>query len=225
MIWRAVFWFLKLLPLMALGVFLHFYLPHKDVVRIVDTDVKRMDVVSRDLVAEDTDRPYLRTRDVRFVNAAWPDGVPRVYRNEETGWGFPWYFKFDSGNIQSEAQDLRSTKENPVWVEITNYGWRIELFSMFPNAVNVERVEGPDHFSFPWFNTVFLTMLAVLFFFIWRAWRRFMEKLALDERFENASNSVTQVYRWFRANWEERHGAVSDWLDTWKPKDKRRNRD
>ena len=39
MIWRAIFWFFRLLPLVALGVFLHFYLPHKDVVRIADTEL------------------------------------------------------------------------------------------------------------------------------------------------------------------------------------------
>ena len=159
---KIVVWMLKLLPLVVALLFLHFYLPSKDVVRIVDTDVKRMDVVSRDFVGEGKSGAPARTRDVRFVNAVWPDGKPRVYRNEETDWGFPWYFKFDSGNLQTEAQDLRSTKDNPIWVVITHYGWRFEILSMFPNAVEVERIDDPEFFPIPWFRIVFFVLFGAL---------------------------------------------------------------
>ena len=214
--WKLVGWGLRLLPILAIAAFLHFYLPGKDVVRIVDTDVKRMDVVAKDFVGEGKGDGATRTRDVRFINAAWPNGKPRVYRNEETHWSFPWYFKFDSGNLQTLAQDLRSTKANPTWVVVTHYGWRIELFSMFPNAVKVEQVEGPDHFPIPWFNIGFFVMLGALLIFLWRLFRRFvetkwipfMERLELDERFDNASNSVAQVWRWLRASLRDRFGRA-----------------
>ncbi|MCZ6604928.1 MAG: DUF1523 family protein [Alphaproteobacteria bacterium] len=152
--------------------FLHFYLPRHDVLRVVGTDVKRMDAVSRDLVQEGDGTSTSRTRDVRFVNAVWSDGKPRVYRNEETNWGFPWYLKFDSGNIQAVAQDLVSTAENPKWVVVTHYGWRIEIFSMFPNVVDIARVDSPDHRPIPWFNIVFFVGLAALFLYLWTLVRR-----------------------------------------------------
>ena len=214
--WKAIGWALRLLPVLAIAVFLHFYLPGKDVVRIVDTDVKRMDVVAKDLVEESSGDRLTRTRDVRFINAAWPNGKPRVYRNEETDWGFPWYFKFDSGNLQTQAQDLRSTKAEPVWVVITHYGWRIELFSMFPNAVAVEQVDSPDYFPIPWFNIGFFIMLGALLIYLWRLFRRFvetkwipfMERLEMDERFDNAGNSLGQLWRWLRANLRGRFGRA-----------------
>ena len=45
-----------------------------------------------------------------------------VYRNEDTGWGWPPYFKFDTKNLQTEAADLISSKEEPQWVILTHYG-------------------------------------------------------------------------------------------------------
>ena len=209
---RILTWGIRILLLLLMLAFLDFYLPSNDVVRVVDTDVKRMNVVSRDFVEEDAVNLSTLTRDVRFINAVWPDGVPRVYRNEETGWGFPFYFKFDSGNLQTEAQDLRSTTEAPNWVVVRHYGWRIEIFSMFPNAVHIETAPGPDHYPIPVFRIVFFFWLAVMILALWWAWRRFlervwdpfMEKLALDQRFDNASNSVTQLWRWFRAERRDR---------------------
>ena len=106
--WRILGIAVKVVPILAVLVFFWFYLPSNDVVRIVDTDVKRMDrTVTRTDSATGDKITQEISRDVRFINAVWPDDEPRVYRNEETGWGFPWYFKFDSGNLQTEAQNLR----------------------------------------------------------------------------------------------------------------------
>lgn len=163
------------LLLLVVGGFLHFYLPSKDVVRIVGTDVKRVDLRGSGARPETT----AGTRDVRFINAVWEDGRPRVYRNEETGWGFPWYLKFDSGNLQAEAQSLVSSAEAPRWVQVTHYGWRIPMFSMFPNAISLEPVESADHTPIPWFNII---LLLVLLFLFWQVWR-FIARLR-SERIE-----------------------------------------
>src|SRR5690606_9204956 len=151
------------IALLVVAGFLHFYLPSKDVVRIVGTDVKRVDV-SGGGQPESAER----TRDVRFVNAVWPDGRPRVYRNEETDWSFPWYFKFDSGNLQAEAQSLVSSAEAPKWVLVTHYGWRIPMLSMFPNVVELKQVASPQDSPLPWFNIILLLLLV---FLVWQVWR------------------------------------------------------
>ena len=194
-------WAFRLLPLAVVVALLHFYLPGHDVVRIVGTEVNRMDRGGQPVATEDGQGTVTpTTRDVRFINTVRPNGEPSVYRNEDTDWGFPWYFKFSSGNLQAQAQDLISTKNDPEWVLVTHYGWRLEIFSMFPNAVEIDLAEGPDQTVIPWFNIVFLLVLLVLLFLIVRAWRRFLERLALDHRFDNANNSLQQTWRWLKAN-------------------------
>ncbi len=153
--------------------FIFYYLPARDVVQIVGTDIKRMDV---DAGSVFWDRPDAgtsgsETRDVRFINAVTPDGKPKVYRNEDTNWSFPFYFKFNSGDLNAKAQTL--AKEPDAWVAVTHYGWRITIFSIYPNAVKIHRVDGPDTKLIPWFNIIFFIVLGLLIFWIVRTLRRF----------------------------------------------------
>jgi heme A synthase len=146
---------LALLALLALVVVatLHYTLPQNDVVRIVNTEVRRVDLGPRSRFfwsRSDAGATMSDSRDVRFIETIQPDGDPMVFRNEDTGWGWPPYFKFDSSNLQARAQDLVSSREVPVWVAVRHYGWRSEVFSIFPNALAVAQVEGPDARVFPW---------------------------------------------------------------------------
>ncbi|TYC48280.1 DUF1523 family protein [Rhodobacterales bacterium] len=163
------------IPLVLLVVlFAHYTLPSRDIVRIVGTDVKRMDIGSSSLfwAAPDAGTNNNWTRDVRFINTVWPDGEPRVYRNEDTDWGWPPYFKFDSSNITAQAQDL-AKKPDDVWVAVTHYGWRIKLFTIFPNAISIQQVSGPDVFLVPWFNIIFLLVLLAIAYLVFRGIRAF----------------------------------------------------
>jgi len=83
-------WIVGIPLLIVVVAFLHYTLPGRDVVRIVGTDVKRMDIGSSSLfwAAPDAGTNPNWTRDVRFINTVWPDGEPRVYRNEDTDWGW-----------------------------------------------------------------------------------------------------------------------------------------
>lgn len=205
-LWFIVRWSLRLVPLVVLGVLLHFYLPQHDVVRIVGTEVNRMDRADINTAGQAGSPATTVTRDVRFINAVRANGKPSVYRNEDTDWGFPWYFKFDSGNLQAAAQDAISSQAAARWVKITHYGWRIEIFSMFPNAVEIGPVEDSEATIIPWFNIVFFVVLAILWFLAWRAWRRFLTRLEFDTRFDNASSSLAQVWRWIKANLRDLRG-------------------
>ena len=142
----------------------------------------------------------MRTRDVRFINGVTPSGKPAVYRNEDTRWSFPWYFKFNSGNLQAIAQDLASNQDEPQWVVIKHYGWRFEIMDAFPNVVEMDPVEGPDVTVIPWLSIFLVVLIIVAGYYAWVLWRNFLERLALDERFDNASTSLAQVWRWLRAN-------------------------
>ena len=61
-----------------------------------------------------------------------------------------------------------STEDAPRWAIVTHYGWRFELMSWFPNALGIERAEGPDPDLTPWFNIVFVTVLTLALLAIWR---------------------------------------------------------
>lgn len=183
-----------LILLIVGAVLLNYYLPDRDVVQIVGTEVKRIDVESG---APFWDRADIgttegATRDVRFINAEFENGKTRVYRNEDTGWGFPPYFKFDSGDVTAQAQSL--AKSDGKWVAVRHYGWRIKLFSIFPNATSIKQVSGPDAFLIPWFNIVFIGLLLLIWFLLWRMFRRWKAK-RIDPTLDAVGDSISDAAR------------------------------
>ena len=75
-----------------------------------------------------------------------------VFKNEDTGWGWPPYFKFNSADVTAEAQAFATDKEKP-WVLVKYYGWRFTMFSMFPNVLDLKKV-GKTYTHVPVFNIV-----------------------------------------------------------------------
>jgi len=144
--------------------FLNYYLPTRDVVRIVGTEVARVGVEARDGAGA----KIPATRDVRYIKAADARGRPVVYRNEDTGWGWPPFFKFNSANLAAEADNAISTEAAPRWMVVTRYGWRMTVFSRFPNALSMRPAAGPDESPFPWGNIALLAALALGGFFLRR---------------------------------------------------------
>lgn len=192
---RYVKWTLLALILLTLGSFLQYTLPKYDVVRIVNTEVRRVDFGSNSIFwshAGSGDATGNVNRDVFFIEAIRQNGKPIVYRNEDTGWIWPPYFKFDSANVQAIAQDFVSSQADPRWVAVRHYGWRLELFSIFPNATSIRPLGGPDERIVNWFNILFFVALAALFLWLWRVWRNFRESRVdplldgIDDAAENA---------------------------------------
>jgi len=137
--------------------FLHYNLPRTEVVQITGTDTKRVEGSERGSRGSDQAGAGLRMRDVRFINVVDRDGEIRVFRNEDTGWAWPPYFKFDSADMTAQAQ-AHTVEEPRPWVRVRYYGWRLRMFSMFPNAVSLKVVDkGYSHL--PLFNIVFLVLL------------------------------------------------------------------
>jgi hypothetical protein len=199
---------------------LHYTLPQHDIARITDTYEKRIDFGENSIfwAAPDVGNdPTPANRDVFFIQTVRPDGSVMVYRNEDTGWGWPPYFKFDTSNLQAEAADLRSTANDPSWVAIRHYGWRNEFLSIFPNAVGVRKVSGPEAGTgFPWFNTLIIVLILGTAGALWLLWHRFRTRRIdpivedIGESWDAAGDAV-----------EDRRGRIKRWLDTWRPKDKR----
>ncbi len=175
---RYVKWTLwGMVALLLLG-FLHYTLPQHDIVRIVGTENRRMDIGANSwfFAAPDVGTAGSTSRDIFFINAVFPDGGTMEYRNEDTGWGWPPYFKMNSFSVSTEAKELVSTKANPVWVAVTHYGWRNQLFTIFPNAVALRQVAGPDVTIIPWVNIVLLALMLGAVFMVRRMWLQFRER-------------------------------------------------
>ena len=189
--------------------FLHYGLPSRDVVRIVGTDVVRKDVGRRDAQGN----RVTVTRDVRFIYAKWPDGGDRVYRNEDTSWGWPPYFKFDTADLAAQATDRVSTAGAPDWVVMRHYGWRIPVLSMFPNALSIRPASGPDENPLPWFNIIFVTLLVLSVLIVRRVvillFRRHVDPVIeeIDREFDQRAGAVAGRYRQARRWVRQRFGV------------------
>ena len=217
----------RVLLFVMLGTVLHYSLPQHDVVRIVNTYQERQDLNdwTRMFWARPDDQSAtLISRDVQFIQTIKKRTmllgfIPRettevmVYRNEDTGFSWPFYFKFDTANLQTEADDLLSTAEQPKWAMMTHYGWRNEYLSAFPNAVAIRPISDPNVFIIPWFNIFFFIFLMAAVLFIRAMWRQFRDR-SVDPLLDAAGDQMDEV----QAGVAERKGRVSRWLATWRKK-------
>jgi hypothetical protein len=209
-------WTFRLLLALLVFAFFHYTLPQHDIVRIADTYEKRIDPGGNALFWAEPPVGAARTanRDVFFIQAIRPNGRPIVYRNEDTGWGWPPYFKLDTSNLQAEATDLKSTKDNPQWVSVTHYGWRSEFLSIYPNAVGVRPVQGPDVSIFPWLNIIILSLIGLALLFLWRVWAQFRER-TIDPLLEDVGETWDEVDERADAARDRARGLwrrLMDWL-------------
>lgn len=197
--------------------FFHYSLPSRDIVRIVGTDTRIVGTGTSGWfwASEDAGTNASAQRDVRFISAVYPDNSPRVYRNEDTAWSWPPYLKFDSSNLDAIAKDFAKSNEER-WVAVSHYGWRFEWLSMFPNAYKIREVEGPDVQLIPWFNIIFLTIIAMIVWAIYVRIRRFRRN-----RIDPVLEDIGETYDDVAENVSETGGRFSRWLDTWRSKKKR----
>ena len=224
--WWYLKWGFRGTVVAFVAAFLHYTMPQHDVVAIINTYNKNTPIGANWMFysIEDTGTGVETTspvRDIRYIDAVFPDGTSvMVYRNEDTGWFWPPYFKWDSSTLQAEATNLKSSKEAPQWVSVTHYGWRMPIFSIFPNAVAVNPVSGPDVRIIPWVNIVILTVLLFLFVMARMMIAQFRERMidpavdrmaqtldAVDARADAARDRASGVWGRFMA-----------WLGTWQGK-------
>jgi hypothetical protein len=215
--WRYIKWGFWTVLVLLVGGFLHYTLPQHDIVRITNT-YNRLTTVGENSIFYATPDvgtgESASTRDIRFIEAVRPNGRVIVYRNEDTGWVWPPYFKYDSSNLQAEASNLKSPADAPVWVAVTHYGWRIAWLSIYPNAVRVKVVDGPDATIFPWVNIVILAALAFLLFMLRRMWLQFRER-TIDPALEDVGDALVRADARAdaaRANARTSWGRFKAWL-------------
>ena len=222
--WKKIKWGLAILALVVAGLCLHYTLPQRDVVQVINT-YNRVTQIGGNWMfysIEDTGTGVETTttsRDIRFIEAVFPDGVTtKTYRNEDTGWFWPPYFKWNSSTLQAEAAN--AARQSGQWVAITHYGWRLPIFSIFPNAVSITPVEGPDVRLIPWINIIILSFLAFAVLMIRRMWLQFRERMVdpamveVGQSFDAAGQRVEAATKEARGFF----GRIGAWLNTWRPK-------
>jgi len=172
---KTVKYALQALFIVLVAAVLHYNLPRTQVAQIIGTDVKRLDSTARGKSTGNPQGQGVKVRDVRFINAQSQGGKVEVFRNEDTGWGWPPYMKFNSADITAEAQTF-ATAEGKPWVLLKYYGWRIHIFDMFPNIISLQQVPR-DYNHIPWFNLVFLLVLAGGSLYVIRRSRQLVNKI------------------------------------------------
>lgn len=126
---------------------------------VTGMEVRRMD---KDGMISKANPPDGEVRDVYFLFTEQPeDKKIMVYRNEDTGWGLPLYFKFNSADIQAKAQAYANSKQ---LVEIKYYGWRINWLNEFRNIVAIKQLDENNTPSKPWVSYVLYALFALTFF-------------------------------------------------------------
>lgn len=218
--------FLIVLFVLVGGLF-HYVLPQHDIVRVTSTEIIRTDFSSLNRIfyaQADSGANELTTRDLRLINTekqrTWLLGFIQrgstrvmVYRNEDTGWIWPPYFKFDSSDLQAQSAAAVSVTGEEQWAVMTHYGWRNKYLSIYPNAIGLRPVDGPDVNVIPWFNIFFFAFLIAAWAFLRAAWRQFRQR-TIDPALEDAGDAWDNV----SDRVDDRRGRIRRWLDTWRSK-------
>jgi len=210
--------FLIVITLLVAG-FLHYTLPKHVVLRLVESEVRRVQVDGNTSLFWGSSEPTdvaSGNREVKFVSGVYESGRPYVMRNEDTGWQWPPYFKFDSSDVQARAADLISGTPNAIWVNVTFYGWRSQLLTIYPNVLDLKMVDGPDVRIFPWFNVIFLTLLGAFALFVrWmlrRFWRNRVDPVvsSVSEGLDDIEEGMDSAQVRFRGKWQRFRAWIAE---------------
>lgn len=143
----------------VVGGAVNYAMPSYEETTVTGMEVRRMD---KDGIISKANPADGEVRDVYFLFTEQPESKKvMVYRNEDTSWGLPPYFKFNSADIQAKAQAYANDKQR---VQIKYYGWRINWLNEFRNIVSITPLEEGETVSRPIVSYVLYAVLALLFF-------------------------------------------------------------
>lgn len=142
----------------VIGGIVNYAMPSYDETYVTGMEVRRMD---KDGVISKSNPADGEVRDVYFLFTESEPNKVMVYRNEDTGWGLPPYFKFGSADIQAKAQAYANEKQR---VQIKYYGWRINWMNEFRNIVSIKPLLEGETVAKPIVSYVLYGVIVLLFF-------------------------------------------------------------
>ncbi|OOR99732.1 hypothetical protein B0187_02690 [Haemophilus paracuniculus] len=160
---KAIIKYFLILVMLSLHIVLagavNYAFPSYETTMVTGMEVRRMD---KDGVISKANPADGEVRDVYFLFTEQPESKKvMVYRNEDTGWGLPFYFKFNSADIQAKAQAFANEKQ---LVQIKYYGWRINWMNEFRNIVSIKPLAEGETQSMPIVSYILYALLALTFF-------------------------------------------------------------
>ena len=142
----------------VIGGVVNYAMPSYDETYVTGMEVRRMD---KDGVISKSNPADGEVRDVYFLFTESEPNKVMVYRNEDTGWGLPPYFKFGSADIQAKAQAYANEKQR---VQNKYYGWRINWMNEFRNIVSIKPLLEGETVAKPIVSYVLYGVIVLLFF-------------------------------------------------------------
>ena len=223
---RRIGWVLKALLALAVFLFLDYALPSRHTVRVTNVYNQITDLGWNGIFYASPDTGTVQTadgrRDIRYIATVQPNGRPYVYRNEDTGWIWPPYFKYDSSNLHAIAADSVSTADAPRWMNVTSYGWRVSWATIYPNAISMRQVAGPGDRPLNWPALVILGVMGALLLLLWRMWNQFHER-SIEPRTRRAGRVIEHIdaradaaQAEVVANTRKAAGRMRNWVDSWR---------
>lgn len=206
--------------------FLDYALPSRHTVRVTNVYNQITDLGWNGIFYASPDTGTVQTadgrRDIRYIATVQPNGRPYVYRNEDTGWIWPPYFKYDSSNLHAIAADSVSTADAPRWMNVTSYGWRVSWATIYPNAISMRQVAGPGDRPLNWPALVILGVIGALLLLLWRMWNQFHER-SIEPRTRRAGRVIEHIdaradaaQAEVVANTRKAAGRMRNWVDSWR---------
>ena len=133
-----------LLLLSCYGLFLSYYLPKT--IRVRATGIQTVETTIRET---DGSSKNFHQEFPEFIEIG--STTPRRFRNEPTGYGWPFYFKLDDNSLAKDVQDAAFDRSEQIY-RLRYYGWNLPLDLMRPNAVSLTAIPA-DASDFPYFNS------------------------------------------------------------------------
>lgn len=156
---KIYFLIIALLVHLFLFAAVNYIFPHYEITQITGVEVKRVDKDGPITKANPADGP---TRDVYYIYTQKAgENKPMVYRNEDTRWSFPFYFKFDSADLQAKASAFANDGKT---VQVKYYGWRLVMFDEYRNMTSMKEVAADATPSWPIMSYVFYVLFLLSFF-------------------------------------------------------------
>jgi hypothetical protein len=156
-------------------IFMDYTLPAYTLIHVTDTDTRRMDEDGNFIPKSQPTTGA--TRDVAFIYGKYAHvendpvtGEQKVVVeekrdwssiNEDTGWGYPFYFKFDTADLQANAAYLKGKA-----AFAKTYGYRFQFWSWFSNTLDLVKWE-PGMWILNWLRIVGMTFFAMAVLGAW----------------------------------------------------------